>query len=462
MQMSFDCAAKNIRLRSGRIKIMEDYSKELLRTGIIEAKSGNYDTARRYLDRAIYMSGSHDVLGEAWFWMAEVTAEPVEKRKALENCLSLDLRHARARRALAILDGKLKADEIINPDKLSPVPEGSRTADAQRFMCPKCGGRMSFAPDGQTLVCDYCSRDQSLKSGATPADEKDFIVAMATARGHGKPLQEQVFHCNGCGAEFILPPKQISASCVYCDSPYVVSLEKTKDLLAPDGIIPHAFDQKRAVKLLIDWVEGNNFKPEKQVDLPRGLYLPLWTFDVGGAIDYTYEIVESENESFGSRGQKKTTRFSDQYPVMVDDLPLPASRKPSAVFLKMIPTFDMKSIKPYDPRFLASWPAEIYDVPMADASLDARSQTYKKYKGNLPHLINQPNIVHTSSANLMIESFKLNLLPVWMTELPFDGREHLVLINGQSGIVASDITGQMQDEDEKGGLMGFLADLLDS
>jgi len=150
--------------------------------------------------------------------------------------------------------------------------------------------------------------------------------------------------------------------------------------------------------------------------------------------------------------------------VMVNDLPLPASKKPSAVFLKLIDSFDMKSIKPYDPRFLASWPAEIYDVPMADASLDARSQTYKKYKRDLPSLINNANIVHMSSANLEIESFKLNLLPVWMTELPFDGREHLLLINGQNGVVSSDVLEKVQkqeeDKDEKGGLMGFLADLL--
>jgi len=442
---------------------MEDYSKDLLRTGIIEAKSGNKESARRYLDRAIYMAGAYDEIAEAWYWMAEVTDDAVEKRKALENCLSHDLRHSRARRALAILDGKLKADEVINPNNPSAVQDGQRQADAQRFMCPKCGGRMSFAPDGQTLVCDYCSRNQGLGANAQETDEKDFIIAMATARGHGKPLQEQVFHCSGCGAEFILPPKQISASCVYCDSPYVVSLEKTKDLLAPDGIIPHAFDQKRAVKLLIDWVEGNNIKPEKQVELPRGLYLPLWSFDVGGAIDYTYEIVESENELFGGgRGQKKVTRFSDQYPVFVNDLPLPASKKPSAIFLKLIGSFDLESARPYDARFLASWPAEIYDVPMADASLDARSQAYKKYKRDLPALINNSNIIHTSSANLVIDSFKLNLLPVWMTELPVAGRSHLVLINGQSGVVSSDILDQTQKEKEpqKSGLMDFLADLL--
>ena len=444
---------------------MEDYSKELLRSGIVEAKSGSRDTARRYLDRAIYMTSSFDVLAEAWFWMSEVCDDPIEKRKALENCLSHDLRHSRARRSLAILEGKLKADELIDPDDLPSAPDGQRQANADRFMCPKCGGRMAFAPDGQTLACDYCSRNQAVGSNRQEADEKDFIIAMATARGHGRPLQEQVFHCNGCGAEFILPPKQISASCAYCDSPHVVSLEKTKELLAPDGIIPHAFSQRQATKLLVDWVEGSNIRPEKKVELPRGLYLPLWTFDVGGAIDYTYEVVEYEYDTdpFTRRhAQRKVSRYSDQYPVMVNDLPLPASKKPSSVFLKLIGSFDMTSIKPYDPRFLASWPAEIYDVPMADASLDARSQTYAKYKRELPHLINSGSIVHMSSANLMVESFKLNLLPVWMTEIPFNGREHLVLINGQSGMVSSDVSdrAQKQEDSENGGLMGFLADLL--
>jgi len=445
--------------------MIDNYSKDLLRTGIIEAKAGNKETARRYLDRAIYMAGTHDVLSEAWFWMSEVIDEPSEKRKALENCLSLDLRHARARRSLAILEGKLKADELIDPNHLPATPDGSRSADAQRFMCPKCGGRMAFAPDGQSLLCEYCTRDQKLGVNADSANEKDFIIAMATARGHGKPLQEQVFHCNGCGAEFILPPKQISASCVYCDSPHVVSLEKTRDLLAPDAILPHAFDQKRATKLLIEWVEGNGITPEKKVDLPRGLYLPLWTFDVGGMIDYTAIKAQAEDGTFNGPGKQEVVRISGQYPILMDDLPIPASRKLSAVFLKLIATFELKSLKPYDPRFLASWPAEIYDVPMADASLDARSQAYEHYKRAMPDLLGSTELVHTSSANLMIDSFKLNLLPVWMTEIPFGGREHLVLINGQSGIVASDMPDKTQgskekEDSEKGGLMDFLSDLL--
>ena len=439
--------------------MFSDYGKELLRTGIIEAKAGHRESARRYLDRAAYSSNDHDVLAEAWFWMSQVIEDAVEKRKALENCLAHDLQHARARRALAVLDGKLRADEIVDPDHLPPAPEGLGAADAQRFMCPKCGGRMSFAPDGQALVCEYCSRNQKFAAQPGASNEKDFIIAMATARGHGKPLNQQVFHCEGCGCEFILPPNQISAACVYCGSPHVVNWESEEELLAPDGIIPHAFDQKRAVKLLIDWVESNQIKPEKKVEMPRGVYLPLWSFDMGGEIGYTGEVYENENDIFGQRAREtRVRRISDSYPVQINDLAIPASRKLSAVFLRLIPTFELTAVKPYDPRYLVNWPAEVYDIPMAEASLDARAQSLSRYKRDLPNLLTPLQVLSTLSAGMTVESFRLNLLPVWMTELPFGGREHLVLINGWNGTVASDLP---EKSSKSGGLVEFLSDLLE-
>ena len=444
--------------------MFDNYGKDLLRTGIIEAKAGHREAARRTPDRAIKYQRDHDELAEAWYWMSQVVDDPKEKRSAIENCLAHDLQHARARKMLAILDGKLKADEIVDPDHLPPAPEGLRAADADRFMCPKCGGRMSFAPDGQSLVCDYCTRHQAVGFSRAPADEKDFVVAMATSRGHGKPLNEQVFHCEGCGSEFLLPPSQISANCIYCDSPHVVNWEDTGDLLAPDGILPHRFDRQKAARFLVNWVEGNRIKPEKRVEVPRGLYLPLWTFDIGGEIEYTGEVYENDDDGsvitlLGSSRQRPVRkRVSDSYPVLVDDLPIPASRKLSAVFLRLIPTFDLTSVQPYDPRFLADWPAEVYDIPLAEASLDARGQAYAKYKNDLPRLLPDTRIVHSSSAGMAIDSFKLVLVPVWMTELPFGGRTHLVLINGANGEARSDLPGK---KEKSGSLMEWLGDLLE-
>ncbi len=436
-----------------------DYSRELLRKGILELKAGNREGARRYIDRALYMSSDHAVMAEGWYWMSKLAETPAEKRSALENCLAIDLQHARARRDLAILDGKLKPDEIVNPDALREVVAGPQKAAAQRFMCPKCGGRMTFSPDGKSLVCEYCLRSQGLNPGHAAPGEKDFIVAMATARGHERPLAEQVFHCEGCGARFILPPGRLSVTCAYCTSPHVVLVEKAPNLLAPDAILPHAFDQGRATDILVNWIAGLGPRnaPETKLERPRGLYLPLWTFDFGGGIDYTADVLADEGDGLPARSSRMV-RMTDRYPVMLGNVPIPASRKPSAPFVRLIPSFDLRGLQPYDPRYLADWPAELYDVSMADASLDAREHVVARFRRELPNLVAMSHLVSLFSSNLTIESFRLNLLPVWTTEMQFYGRGSLILINGQNGTVQADVL--PTPARSKSGLLEWLGDLV--
>jgi hypothetical protein len=100
---------------------------------------------------------------------------------------------------------------------------------------------------------------------------------------------------------------------------------------------------------------------------------------------------------------------------------------------RLLPTFNLSAVQPYDPRFLADWPAEIYDFSMSDASLEARSQAFAHFKENVPAELLRFNSLRMSSANMAVESFKLVLLPVWMTEIPTAGETRFILINGQNG-----------------------------
>jgi hypothetical protein len=97
---------------------------------------------------------------------------------------------------------------------------------------------------------------------------------------------------------------------------------------------------------------------------------------------------------------------------------------------------------------------------MADASLDARSQAYMRLKRNLPGDIASLFNLRTSSASLAIESFKLVLIPVWITEIPVNDKSALVLINGQNGIVQGDVPVQSKSKG-KSGLFDWLEDLFD-
>jgi len=406
------------------------HDNELVQEAYINLKTGDRAAARRYAERALLTVDDVETRVKASFILSQVTDDPKEKRDLLETVLAYDRTHAEARRALAILDGKLKPEDIVDADNLPA--QSTEQARADRFTCPKCGARRVFAPDGHSLLCENCGYNDSLAMDGE-AGESDFFTAMATAKGHRKPVAMQVFHCQGCGAEFILALGVISATCAYCDSPHVVRLGQSRELIEPEGVIPHAFTQKQAIQLLVKWVEQNKLKPGRKVDFPRGVYLPLWTFDLGGAIRYSGNMVETDDDPFGQR-QRRVVRMTDEYPVLVNDWPIPASQKIVARFARLLPTFDLTAVKPYDPRYLADWPAEVYDISMSNASLEARSQVFAQYRERLPsEQLSQLTNINLSSAGMAIESFKLVLLPVWMTEIPLDGKTLPLLINGQNG-----------------------------
>jgi predicted RNA-binding Zn-ribbon protein involved in translation (DUF1610 family) len=403
---------------------------ELVREAYINLKAGDLPAARRYAELALISADDTETRVKAHFILSQVTDDPVEKRGLLETVLAYDRTHAEARRALAILDGKLKPEDIVDADNL-PAQSAEQTR-ADRFTCPKCGARRVFAPDGHSLICEHCGYNDSLANTAE-ASETDFFTAMATVKGHRKPVATQVFHCKGCGAEFVLAPGVLSASCAYCDSPHIVRLDQSRELIEPEGILPHALTQKQATLALVKWVEQNKIQPERKVDIPRGAYLPLWTFDLGGAIRYSGDMVETDDDPFGKR-QRRIVRVTDEYPVLINDWPIPASQKIADRLARLLPTFDLSAIKPYDPRFLANWPAEVYDIPMSNASLEARSQVFAQYRERLPsEQLSQLTNISLSSAGMAIESFKLVLLPVWMTEIPHGGETLPLLINGQNG-----------------------------
>ena len=98
-----------------------EYDNDLLREGIFHYKVKEFDTARNYIERALENADDLQTRAQANYYLSLLTDDPVQKRKYLEETLAIDMTHAEARRALAILDGKLKANDIVNPDRM-PAP----------------------------------------------------------------------------------------------------------------------------------------------------------------------------------------------------------------------------------------------------------------------------------------------------------------------------------------------------
>ena len=405
-----------------------DYDNDLLREGIFHYKVKEFDTARNYLQRALENADDMETRAQANYYLSLLTDDPIQKREYLEETLAIDMAHAEARRALAVLDGKLKASEIVNPDSMPAGASGTVTVQADRFTCPKCGGRMFYAPDGVALICEYCNQNQPLSSTANTG-EQDFFIAMANGSGQRAPVAMQTFKCLGCGATFFLAPDEISVTCAYCGSVHVVAQEEKRQMVEPDSILPMGFDQKQAAGYLIQWVEKMKVMPQEQVRAPRGLYLPAWSFDIIGSIPWNGVVYRN----------KRTQAVAGQKEIDFNDVRILGSKKLANLMVKTLAEFDLSSAAKYDARFLAGWMADVYDLPMAEASLEARRISVEQVRGMIHQEFGAIQDLGYSTSGLMVSDFKLILVPVWVTEIRLHDRASRVLINGRTGSVHSEI-----------------------
>jgi len=415
----------------------------MLVMGRAAARAGDIGEARLYLEGLLRATPTMEEKTEAWYWLAKISTNEAEKREYLENILANNLGDGRARRELAILNGELDAGEVIDPDRLQGSPKNEvKSGKAERFICPTCGGRMTYTPDGQSLICEYCESRQRLTGGAQGVEsvrEGNFVAALSTARGHLHPVTVHEFICQGCSASFIAQPEQLNMVCPYCASAHVICQENEREVNAPNGLIPFQINEQQAKTALLEWFEGER----PRVARGQAMYLPVWTFDVSGQIRWDYKILRD----------KKWLPQNDMAVIDVNDILITETRRLPELLRQAIQTYDLKGIVPYDARFLANWPAETYDISLGDASLDAREIAVKKEKQKVLSLMMADiDDFHFDSSQIMVSAYRLLLLPVWLTHYMIDDRRYSILINGQTGVVVGEKHGS--------GLKKFLSNLL--
>jgi DNA-directed RNA polymerase subunit M/transcription elongation factor TFIIS len=400
----------------------------MLVRGSAAAKAGDVDEARGYLEWMLSIPATSEQKADAHFWLSEIAVEIAERRDHLESALAYNGAHHRARKALSILDGKLPEDQIIDPDSYSqPVPDDPQAVDAERFVCPNCGGRMMYSADGERLVCEYC---ESHKDGQPGGElrENDFVVGISTAAGQNKALATLSFECKACGAVYLLPPETLSLSCPHCDSAYAITKSETRELIPPEGIVPFKFDAAEAVKLARTWVR-KTYSPKKTPHFSRfrGIYLPAWTFDVAGYVGWRGRIAEEDT----------VMNVSGKEIISYDDVFVPASKTRPPFFDQLLAQFSAGDVVSYQADYTASWLAETYTIAMSDAAIEARSRAFKEAKQTLARKEELRRIANLrfTSDEIMMASFKLVLVPVWLGHFTLEGETRDVTVSGHTSTV---------------------------
>ena len=419
---------------------MSDSSRSLLVRGIAAAKAKELDEARFFLEWLILTECTSEQRSDALFWLSELSEEIKQKRAYLNEVLELRPNHYAAQRSLAVLGGRLDPQDIIDPDNPPPPPTDQQTdAQAQRFVCPRCGGRMTYSPDGSSLTCDYCTQRRSvagtnLETGNN-LPSHDFTIIMATAKGHSHPVSTRTFECHACGAVFLLAPEMVSLTCPYCASVYVIEQTETHQLLPPEGIIPFSISESKARQLMIAWVKTQRLPVNIRLAPPRGLYFPAWKFSISGPLPWN-SLIPDNNDFDPPYSMDGWKTLSGMELVAQDDILVPGSQTVPEIWSDRFCIYDLDQLVPYSPAYLADWPAESYQLTLSDASLEARSvvldQARSTVKNKIPAFHKN---LYLDSKDLMVESFKLILLPLWISHFHVDQKHYPIMINGQTGEV---------------------------
>jgi ribosomal protein S27AE len=434
---------------------MSESARDLLIRGIAAAKAKEKDEARFYLEWVLRTDADRQQRAQAWLWLSELNEDQAEKRNCLEEALAIDPTNALARRGLAVLDGRLDPADIIDPDHLPATPqdEPSQSVKTQRFVCQQCGGKMAFKPDGKSLRCEFCGYEQTLFAAVNEGamvQEHDFIVAMATAKGHCKPVGMHPFECKGCGASFLLASSALSLSCGYCGSAHVVELSETRQLIPPEGLIPFGVSEQEAQRAFHGWLQEKGLQRKTEITPMRGFYLPIWTFDLVGEVRWQCQTYGDDSIDFDvggipmslSTNSRRLVQEEGNYPVIEDDILVPASHKlPAELLMDVAKGFALSEVVPYDEAYLADWPAGVYEISVSDASLVARREMLENTRCSIRTHVNAAldyvKDLRLNTSGVIVESFKLLLLPIWVARYRNEGQVYHVVVNGQTGKVVA-------------------------
>jgi len=417
----------------------QDQISYYLTLGIASAKNDEVDQARYYLERVLRMHPEFESRIKALLWLSQVSTNDIERRSYLEQVLVFDPTNPSARRELAILDGRLSTDEIIDVEQIAASTSHHREPEqvrSRRFVCPSCGGQMHFDPGRNHLACQYCGRSMTEAEAAKSSgliSTEDFFAAMARGEGHRWQQVAYSVRCQSCGATTVLGQGEFSKECPFCGSPQVVDVQLDEDVIEPHGIIPFTLPREEAATRFREWLGAGWFRPDDlmrqaKAGRPRGAYLPFWVFDFIGSVKWNAMVQEGND----------WVPINDVMSILEDDILVPATHTLPAKPLQALDDFSLAELEPYTPEKIAAWPAEVYQISMSDASLVARTRVKaaietriaERYLGDRSH-----HSLNVSTHMVNVDRFQHILLPIWIISYHYGDQLYHVLVNGQSGEV---------------------------
>ena len=341
------------------------------------------------------------------------------------------------------------------------------------YQCPSCTGPLKFSSVSGRLECEYCGSGYDVAEIEALYAEKEKKAAEAHKEIEETKKEQEEFSgsggewdmsglssdwgedgesmrsysCPSCGAELICDESTAATSCPYCGNPTVVPGQFSGEL-KPDFIIPFKLSKEDAVKALKNYYGGKVFLPksftkENHIQEIKGVYVPFWMFDGKAEGDVCYEAGQSR--TFRSNDSEVTeTKYYDVYRtgyVTFEKVPVDASSKLSDNHMDSIEPYDYEDLKTFSTAYLPGFLADKYDMTVEQCIKRADQRCEETVLSALRSTVDRYDFceLKDSAVNLKRGKVYYALLPVWVLNIKWNGKNFMFAMNGQTGKMVGDL-----------------------
>lgn len=259
-------------------------------------------------------------------------------------------------------------------------------------------------------------------------------------------VETRTQHCEGCGANTVVPVHLVSTSCTYCESPLV---ETEVAAATIDTVVAFTVSAEAAAEKVKAWLHGQRWAPGEVRRLgqdPRALraiYVPHGVY--GGevrarynariGIQYTKTVKRGDKKEVVTKTDWHTLRGT--YGRNFEHHLVSASQGLPEQVSNQLEPYDLGTQRPFDPRLVAGIEAELptHGTDLTDHVLvdELKRVTEREIAGGF--LPGDRHELRELTVTASIHDRAIVALPVWMGNFHHKGEVHHCFVNGQTGQV---------------------------
>ena len=342
------------------------------------------------------------------------------------------------------------------------------------YQCPACTGPLHFAGESGKLACDYCgasfevaeiealyaekeakAAEAAQKQEEAEAAQRAAAAAEQTAAADGSDWDAsglsadwgadagsmKAYSCPSCGAELLCDVTTAATSCPYCGNPSVLPGQFTGSL-KPDFVLPFKLSKKDAIKALKKHylkkpLLPSTFSKANHLEEVKGVYVPFWMYDGKASGSAQFHATAVRTYTSGDYEITETSHYDVRRAGSIDfeKVPVDASSKMPDDYMDSIEPYDYAELKPFSTAYLPGFLADKYDVSVEDSRERADKRCTGSLVSALERTVSGYTTCNETGRDIRLKRGKVHyaLLPVWILNTKWEGKDFLFAMNGQTG-----------------------------